>query len=85
MTCLTCHIACGACCSHDLRCRFDLHQKSLNLDAARVAAAAAVFAAVGLIVIQGLRQLILNGNALGLIGGQNIFSVIDRKGFRAFK
>lgn len=49
------------------------------------AAAAAVFAAVRLIVIQGLRQLILNGNALGLIGGQNMFSVMDRKGFDAFK
>jgi len=35
-------------------------------------------------VNKGLRQLILNGNAVGLIGGQNMFSVMDRKGFDAF-
>ncbi len=35
-------------------------------------------------VNKGLRKLILNGNAVGLIGGQNLFSVMDRKGFDAF-
>jgi hypothetical protein len=35
-------------------------------------------------VNKGLRKLILNGNAVGLIGGQNMFSVMDRKGFDVF-
>ena len=28
--------------------------------------------------MQGLRQLVLNGNAVGLVGGQNMFTVMDR-------
>jgi hypothetical protein len=34
--------------------------------------------------VQGLRHLSLNGNSVGLIGGQNMFSVMDRKGFDVF-
>ena len=35
-------------------------------------------------VNKGLKYLVLNGNPLGLIGGQNMFSAMDRKGFDSF-
>jgi Ran GTPase-activating protein (RanGAP) involved in mRNA processing and transport len=35
-------------------------------------------------VNKGLRQLILNGNSIGVTGGQNMFGVMDRKGFDVF-